>query len=254
MEEIMVPFAEQPQHLGGVGYYNKLPARTINEDGSTWTIDNTKGFFSFTQLIPDLAEEEERDSNGEIHKRCDAGQNQYGPKGFHAWDTETEKCNCGADTAPYPLTGSHELPFNELTFLSAVFGNPDCGGLVVYMESSDAEAESKVVAGRHSVSARTIQEILRLMMEWEIAGSDFGSTEPMVAISVNMLKGLEMPDDVRDWIWTNVPPNKVQKYLEGKTDAQVADDPPDISGTIVEQWLLPLIQKTALIGFMPTGS
>ena len=71
------------------------------------------------------------------------------------------------------------------------------------------------------------------MMEWEIAGSDFGSTEPMVAISVNMLKGLEMPDDVRDWIWTNVPPNKVQKYLEGKTDAQVADDPPDISGTIV---------------------
>jgi len=250
----MSPFAEQPQHLGGVGYYNKLPARTITEDGSTWTIDNTKGFFSFTQLIPDINEDEELGSDGEMHRRCDSGHNQYGPKGFHVWNTETEECNCGADTAPYPLTGNHDLPFNELDWLSAVFGNPECGGLVVYIESSDAEAEERVVAGRHSISARTIQEILRLMMEWEFAGSDFESTEPMVNVAKNMLTRLEMPNDVRDWIWTNVPPNKVQKYLEGNTDAQVADDPPDISGTIVEEWLLPLIQKTAIIGFMPTGS
>jgi hypothetical protein len=254
MEEIMVPFAEQPQHLGGVGYFNKLPVRTISEDGSTWTVDNTKGFFAFVQLIPDIDEQEELGSDGEMHRRCDSGQSQYGPKAFHLWDEQSQKCNCGADTPPYSLTGNHDLPFNELTYLGTVFGNPECGGMVIYIESSDTEAENRVVAGRHSAGTRTIQELLRLMMEWEVAGSDFGSTEPMVDVCRNMLAGLEMPDDVRDWIWTNVPPNKVQKYLEGKTDAQTAEAPPDISGTIVEEWLLPLMQKTALIGFMPTGA
>ena len=42
-----MPFSEHPEHLGGVGYYNKLPARTVTQDGATWTIDNTKGLFAF---------------------------------------------------------------------------------------------------------------------------------------------------------------------------------------------------------------
>lgn len=249
-----MPFSEHPQHLGGVGYYNKLPARTITQYGSTWTIDNTKGFFAFVQLVPNLVMVEEIGSDGGTHRRCDADKDQYGPIAFHVWDEDAGECNCGEDTPPHALTANHDLPFNELIYLSAVFGGPNCGGQVVYIESSDAAAEERVISKRHSAGTRTIQELLRLMMEWEVAGSDFGSTEPMVSVCTDMLAGLAMPDDVRNWIWTNVPPNKVQKYLEGRTDAQTADPPPDISGTIVEDWLVPLITEAPQIGFMPTGT
>lgn len=249
-----MPFSEHPEHLGGVGYYNKLPARTVTQDGSTWTIDNTKGFFGFVKLVPNIVLVEETGSDGVTHQRCDGDKDQYGPMAFHVWDEDAEECNCGADTPPHVLTGNHDLPFNELVYLSAVFGGPHCGGQVVYIESSDTAAEERVVTNRHSAATRTIQELLRLMMEWEVAGSDFGSTEPMVSVCTDMLSGLAMPDDVRNWIWTNVPPNKVQKYLEGRTDAQTADTPPDISGTIVEDWLVPLITESPQIGFMPTGT
>lgn len=251
---VMDPFAEQPQMLGGVGYYNKLPARTITEDGSTWTIDNTKGFFGFVKVVEVGGEVEEAGTDGNMHKRCDAGQSQYGPLAFHTWDADAGVCNCGADSPPYALTGNHDLPFNELTYLSVVFGNPEVGGQVVYIESSDAEAEERVVRNRHSAATRTLQEMLRLMMEWEVAYDDFGSTEPMAAVAKNMLTGMNMPQDVRDWVWTNVPPNKVQKYLQGDANAQDADEPPDITGTVVETWLLDQIGRAPVIGHMPTGS
>jgi len=249
-----MPFSEHAEHLGAVGYFNKLPARTVTQDGSTWTIDNTKGLFAFTQLVPDMPVEASVDGDGQAIERCDAGRNQHGPIAFHTWDETAQECSCGADTAADPLTGNHYILFHEITFVGSVFGSAAIGGQVIYLESSDADAEVLTVANRHSASARTIQELLRLMMEWEIAGTDFGSTEAMVGVATEMLEGLNMPADVRDWIWTNVPPNKVQKYLEGREDAQVADPPPDITGTIVEDWLVPLITESPQIGFMPTGS
>lgn len=246
-------FADQPQMLGGVGYYNKLPVRTITEDGVSWTIDRTKGFFGFVKIVEVGDHVLENGTDDMPHQRCDAGQSQYGPMAFHVWDPVAEVCNCGADSAPYALTGNHDLPFNELGFLSIVFGNPGVGGHVVYIESTDADAEERVVRNRHSAAARSMQELLRLMMEWEVALDEFGSTEPMAQVAKNMLTGMNMPQDVRDWIWTNVPPNKVQRFLQGNTAAQDADDPPDITGTVVEPWLLDQIGRASIIGYMPVS-
>ena len=133
------------------------------------------------------------DGGGQAIERCDAGKNQYGPIAFHTWDETAEECSCGADTPADPLTGNHYILFHELTYVSSVFGSAAIGGQVIYLESSDADAEVLTVANRHSASARTIQELLRLMMEWEVAGTDFGSTEAMVGVATEMLEGLNMP-------------------------------------------------------------
>lgn len=250
----MSTFAEHPDHLGGIGYYNKLPARTVTQDGSSWTIDDTKGFFGFVQIVAIGDVVEEAGTDGALHKRCDAGNSQFGPLAFHVWDADAGECNCGADTAPYTLTGNHDLPFNELTYLSVVFGNPSIGGQIVYIESENAEAEGRVVRNRHSAATRTLQEMLRLLMEWQVVYTDFGSLEPTAVVANDMLTGLDMPQDVRDWIWTNVPPNKVQKYLQGNVAAQDADPPPDITGTVVETWLVEQIEQAPVIGHMPTGA
>lgn len=247
------PFAEQPQMLGGVGYYNKLPARTITEDGSSWTIDRTKGVFAFVQVVEIGDVVTEIGTDGETYQRCDAGQQQYGPVAFHVWDPVAGVCNCGATTPPDPLTGSHHLKLENMQYLSVVFGNPAIGGQVIYIESNDADAEENTVRDRHSAGTRTMQELLRLMMEWEVALDDFGSTEVMGTVAKGMLAGMDMPQNVRDWIWTNVPPNKVQKFLEGRPDAQDDPEPPDITGTVVEDWLLEQIGQAPVIGHMPTG-
>ena len=99
-----------------------------------------------------------------------------------------------------------------------------------------------------------MQELLRLMMEWEVALDEFGSTERVATVCKGMLTGMNMTQEVRDWIWTNVPPNKVQKFLEGSTTAQDDPEPPDITGTVVEDWLLEQINGAPTIGHMPTGS
>ena len=245
----MSDFIDQPQHRGGVGYYNKLPARTITEEGSTWTVDNSKGLFAFTKLVADVELVEE---GGAV--RCDGGIQNFGPMGFHEWDAAAGACNCGSEQPPHELTGNHDMLLSSLEYIDVVMGNPDCGGVIVYIECSDEGAEEAVVAGRHSVSARTIQEVLRLLLEWQAAGELFDSTEPMVAVADQMITGLGITDEIKSWIWDNVPPNKVQRFLEGDPHAQDATQPPDITGTVVEPWLLDLIQKSAGIGFMPTGS
>ncbi len=245
----MSDFIDQPQHRGGVGYYNKLTARTYTDDGSTWSVNNSKGIFAFVQLVPNVELVEEF---GDV--RCDGGTNNFGPMGFHEWDEALQVCNCGSSDKPYALTGNHALLFSSLEYIDVALGNPDCGGTIVYIESSDEGAELEMVKVWPSASARTLQEVLRLLLEWEIAGELFDSTEPMADIAKQMIIGLGMTEEIKTWIWDNVPPNKVQLFLEGNTNAQEPTEPPDITGTIVEPWLLDLIQRSAGIGFMPTGA
>ena len=96
-----------------------------------------------------------------------------------------------------------------------------------------------------------MQELLRLMMEWR---GSMSLARLNVSPRSAVCTGMNMTQEVRDWIWTNVPPNKVQKFLEGSTTAQDDPEPPDITGTVVEDWLLEQINGAPTIGHMPTGS
>lgn len=88
------------------------------------------------------------------------------------------------------------------------------------------------------------------MMEWEIAVDEFTNTEAHAVAAKKYLAGMNMPEEVRSWIWDNVPGNSVQRYIEGNSRARDRELPPSITGTIVESWLVPFILEAPAIGFM----
>jgi hypothetical protein len=238
-------FANHGLERGNVGYFNK-------EIG----VNDTIGTFTFTRLIRDVQRVTEISDQGEEMIRCDSNEEKenIGPAGWHIWDEQKSRCNCGRGDRPIYNTGTHALPFDKIDFLQCVLGNFGGNAIVTYMEYKDpiydAYIQRATGEGVSNVSGRTLQELLRLLMEWEIAVDEFTNTEAHAVAAKKYLAGMNMPEEVRSWIWDNVPGNSVQRYIEGNSRARDRELPPSITGTIVESWLVPFILEAPAIGFM----
>lgn len=239
-------FATHGSEPGQVGYFNK-------EIG----VNDTAGTFTFTRLVQNVEKVIDINEDGKGTWRCDAavGKVNIGPAGWHIWDEQAGRCNCGRADRPMYNTGTHALPFEKITVLECVLGNFGGNAMVTYMEykdpAYDAYIQRATGEGVSNVSGRTLQELLRLLMEWEIAVDEFANTEAHALAAKKYLAGMNMPEEVRSWIWDNVPGNSVQRYIEGNPQARDRDDlPPSITGTVVESWLVPLILESPVIGHM----
>lgn len=225
------------QEFGSIGYYDKS-----NPDVPQG------GTFTFTKLIKNVTTVVEAGANNETYQRCDPGM--IGPCGWHQWNADTQLCNCGSTDAPNINTGSHVLPFGEISGLACVLGNYGGNAIVTYMEYKDAIVEETTERERHTVTARTLQELMRLLMEWEYAVDQFECVEPHALAAKAYLAGLNIPPEVRAWLWDEVPPNKVQRFLEGNPNPRDRVPPPPAVGTVFERWIVPLIIAAPSIGFL----
>jgi hypothetical protein len=164
-----------------------------------------------------------------MEQRCDSYKTR-GPTGFHKWDSSNNLCSCGSTEMPDPKVGNHSVVLDQLKCLYPVIeASPH--GLIIYFEFRDDEIELQASKQHFSTCAHSIQELFRLMLEWEFAASTLGSTEDVAATSANMLQVLDMPENIREWIINEVPPEKVARFLAGETNAQdrTTDPIPDLS-------------------------
>jgi hypothetical protein len=164
-----------------------------------------------------------------MDQRCDSYTSR-GPTGFHKWDSTNNLCSCGSSEMPDPKVGNHSVVLDQLKCLYPVIeASPH--GLIIYFEFRDDEIELQASKQHFSTCAHSIQELFRLMLEWEFAVSTLGSTEDVAVTSANMLQVLDMPENIREWIINEVPPEKVARFLAGETNAQdrTTDPIPDLS-------------------------
>ena len=105
-----MPFSEHPEHLGG-RLLQQATCKNCHPRRATWTIDNTKGLFAFTQLVPDMPVEAAVDGGGQAIERCDAVKSVW-TNCFHT-GTKLLKSGCGADTPADPLTGNLHIFFTN---------------------------------------------------------------------------------------------------------------------------------------------
>jgi len=177
--------------------------------------------------------------------RCDA-TSRKGPQGLHQW--LGDKCSCGSPDKPYPLTGNHYITFENVAAMFPVIEAVPHGH-IMYFELLNREDEVKTIEKPHSECARTLQEIFRLLLEWDFAYTNLGNREITATVSHGIVETLQIPDSIKQWILTEVPAEKVVRFIRGTTNAQQRTDEsiPALSDEFSE-WLCSKILQTRSIG------
>jgi len=178
--------------------------------------------------------------------RCDA-TSRKGPQGFHTWLGDV--CSCGKTEPPYGPTGNHHIAFGQLAAIFPVIEALPYGH-IMYFELLDPAKEVLAITEPHSDCARTLQEVFRLLLEWDYAYTELGNTERIAEVSHGIVQVLNIPESIKTWLLTEVPMEKVGRYLSGMEDAQNRADIsaiPPLSDEFSE-WLYSKISVTRSIG------
>jgi hypothetical protein len=192
---------DHPTYRGGIGFYHKNPT------------SNNSGFFALSgaRLNPTRA----ADPTGQ-HIRCDSAS--YGPYGYHTWDEELQVCNCGSSLEPDPSMGHHQIVLSNVEYVSTVVEALPYG-YVLYFELWSKEDEEECIRQRHSDCAMTLQEIFRLMLEWDYAYRELDNRESIAVSCHGMVNTLEIPESIISWLWS-LPEEKVSKFINNDPLAQ----------------------------------
>ena len=211
-----------------------------DHEGYLKIINNTdnKGLFGFAQF----KNPETFMTGTDVTKRCDY-HTTAAVVGFHKYADGV--CNCGSTEEPNNLTGGH-FPLEDLSALfSVVDASP--AGLILYFEFVGDE-EFYLTQGGNTLT-RTLQEQFRFLIEWEYAHQHLGNNEEIAICATEMLRILDLPTTIRQWILDSVPNEKVNRYLEGRTDARerTTDTIPDLTDEFKE-WLLDKFKEAKNFG------
>jgi hypothetical protein len=166
-------------------------------------------------------------------KRCDyhAGKALHG---FHKL-TDDGVCNCGLDIEPNNLTGNH-FPLEEI---SSLFNVVDAypAGAILYIELYTDE--DFYLTQRGNTLTRTLQEQFRFILEWKYAHEHLGNNEEIAVTAKEMCDILDIPLTIQEWILSEVPNEKVNRFLEGRTNALQRTEEliPDLTEEFKE-WLM----------------
>jgi len=227
----MMKLSDCSNEHGRIGFWEKIVGDT-----------DDVGFFGIAQHIAITNIQVEQD--GSI--RCDS-TSRKGPQGFHQW--LGDRCSCGKLEPPYGPTGNHHIAFGQLAAIFPVIEALPYGH-IMYFELQDPANEVKAIEEIHSDCARTLQEVFRLLLEWDFAYTHLGSTERIAEVSHGIVEVLEIPEPIKSWILTEVPMEKVSRFLAGMSNAQERTEISQIPALSDEfsEWLYGKISTTRSIG------
>lgn len=201
-----------------------------DHEGYLKVIGNTdnKGLFGFAKL--DNPKNFMADTD--VTRRCDFDQ-PLALRGFHRW--ENGSCNCGLTDVPSTVSGGH-FDLEALTSLFVVV-DASPAGLICYFEFADEE--DFYLTQRGNTLTRTLQEQFRFLLEWKYAHEHLDNNEEIAITATEMVNLLEIPQSIHDWIISEVPNEKVNRFLEGRTDAlqRTQNQIPDLTDEF-KVWLL----------------
>jgi hypothetical protein len=223
--------SDESKEPGGIGFWEKIIGAT-----------DDIGTFGIAQHLPINTIQS---VDGETI-RCDA-TSRKGPQGFHLWLGDV--CSCGKPEPPYPLTGHHYITFGKITAIFPVIEAVPHGH-IMYFEMLDPLDEVRTIQEEHTDSARTLQEVFRLLLEWDFAYTELGNRERIAEVSHGMVQVLDIPETIKEWILTEIPGEKVSRFLAGVPNAQERTDPSTIPPLTDEfsEWLHTKISQTRAIG------
>lgn len=224
------------EHVGNIGLY----ARTEG-------VDDTKGLFfivRFKPVVGAAAVTQLGPDPGATGDRCD--RDSYGPYGFHEWNEEQGICYCGSTEHPDPATGAHLITFAGITFVNTVIDVFPVG-IIIYLESTPEAEETQLATWPHT-GGRTLQELFRQMVEWDEAYHYFDNREPVAVTCHEVLEQLAIPDEIRAWLLSEVPAQKVERFILGDPTARDRHAGVPAMSPEFDDWVCRLIETSATLG------
>ena len=200
-------------------------------------LDINKGLFGFGKLDNPRNFMFDSDSN----KPCfDA---VLAMRGFHK--AVDGVCNCTLTDVPNNITGEH-FTLEDLTALFVVVDAAPIG-LVYYFEFSGDE--DFYLTQRGNTFTKTLQEQFRLLLEWKYAHEHLDNNEEVAITASQMCDILNIPITIQEWVLSEVPNEKVNRFLEGRTNALQRTEEliPDLTEEFKE-WLLDKFNKAKTFG------
>jgi hypothetical protein len=204
----------EPKGKHGFGSYYKIP-------GSG---EDDRGYFAFVRSVYDTRFEPDRISQSEAVERCDSHVRGMVPKptALHEADEITGVCKlCGSTEPIYGTTNSHVASILNARILRVPIQGYK--GFIVYLKLNSLELEEKEFTFSENIT-RTLQELFRLMLEWEWCYLELGCRDVYSTLCYEILQELEMPNSIREWLWNEVPEQRVAKFLKGDPKARDRSD------------------------------
>lgn len=203
----------EPMHEYGNGRYYKQIGSGNDE----------QGFFAFIPVVYDARfyeEPQEQENTGSyIRARCDsaAPKSMPMPTDVHEADEDGVCMICGSSEPIFGTTKSHVASLTNSRVLRFPFHGYK--GFITYMELINPEIEKRAFVLPQN-TARTLQELFKLMLEWDWAYTELECRDVHSVLAHEMLEELEMPEVVKSWVVENVPDMRVAKFFKGDTSAR----------------------------------
>ena len=120
-------------------------------------------------------------------------------------------------------------------------------GLVYYFEFSGDE--DFYLTQRGNTFTKTLQEQFRLLLEWKYAHEHLDNNEEVAITASQMCDILNIPITIQEWVLSEVPNEKVNRFLEGRTNALQRTEEliPDLTEEFKE-WLMEKFQIAKTFG------
>lgn len=103
----------------------------------------------------------------------------------------------------------------------------------LYEPSADFEIE--YMQQHPYIAGRTISELFKLIMDWDISYHLFNNRENTAILCHNVMSGIDMPINIYNAIYENTPPSIIEKYLRGQKN-HLDIGPRPVEDPIVIEW------------------
>ena len=215
---------DEPKGVEQFGVYYKVPG----------TKEDERGYFAFIKSVYDYEFKPETVNiegvSASMTPRCDAQAPKDNPKptALHEINEETGVCIlCGSTDPVYPTTNSHVASLNNTRVLRLPIQGRS--GFIVYLRLNSKELEDRDFHYSENLG-KTLQELFRLMLEWEWCYLELECRDTYSTLAYEILQELEMSDSIRNWLWNEVPEQRVAKFLKGDPTARERSDISTIPG------------------------
>ena len=153
-------------------------------------------------------------SGEDMSERCD----------FSNWGPVSPRNDTSLDTTSMGAVFFSHV--SEIEKYEIVYSCPP-HGYIIYLKLKDGEKDKAILSQDLPIAAPSFGELIRLLIEWSIIQKEpFNNTDKCAVISTEILKDMNITEDIINHVLETYPPMQIAKFIMGHTNAREQNEDP----------------------------